>query len=92
MVLCKFGETYTDATLLSSEEIVCDSPPVPAPIEDVPLSITLDGRDGDPSSAAAFSYYNWPKLTGIEPKTGAVNGDTPITIVGDGFDTLPKRK
>ena len=90
--MCKFGEAYTDATVISSEEIVCDSPAVPAAIEDVPLRITLEGPGGAASEAAYFSYYNWPSLKGIEPKTATVDGETPITIIGDGFAQLPANK
>jgi len=90
--MCKFGEAYTDATVLSSEEIVCDSPAVPAAIEDVPLTVTLEGQGGTPSEPAYFSYYNWPSLTGIEPKSATVDGETPITIIGDGFAQLPAIK
>ena len=87
MVFCLFGDNmYTEATVMSETEIVCDSPPVDSPIQDVPVGITLTGEGGVLSQPMKFSYYKFHVITGIEPKTGSSKGGVPITIVGERFD------
>lgn len=86
MALCLFGDTYTEATVLSSTEIACDSPPVSSPIQNVPVGISLTGEGGVSDQPLRFSYYKWHTISGIEPKTGTSSGGTPITIQGSGFD------
>lgn len=47
LVKCLFGDDmYTDATVLSSTEVVCDSPAVDSPLQNVPVGITLTGKGG----------------------------------------------
>jgi hypothetical protein len=94
--LCVFNDTkFTNATVISDTEIVCDSPGIlnkqgyaelgegAAPVHDV--KVTLDGGIRLSAGSAPFDYYNQPKVTEISPASGPIKGGTTITLKGEGF-------
>jgi hypothetical protein len=93
-VKCIFNNTYyMNATILDSETIKCDSPPLyesfttsqnngSAPWYN--LSITLNGKEIAPTHSK-FTYYVDPQLKDINPNLGPLRGGTVSRISGEGF-------
>ena len=53
--------------------------------EQVSLSVTLNGQDFVSSSAHSFTY-GVPRVSSVQPTTGAGTGGLLITVLGSGFD------
>jgi hypothetical protein len=94
--LCVFNDTkFTNATVLSDTEIICDSPGIlnkqgyaelgegAAPVHDV--KVTLDGGIRLSAGSAPFDYYKQPKVTEVSPASGPIKGGTTVTLKGEGF-------
>lgn len=81
-----------NATIMDSETIKCDSPPLPegmfisngtqAPWYNI--SITLNGRE-NAAVKGAFTYYIDPIFKSIMPNLGPLSGGTVSKIEGTGF-------
>ncbi len=82
--LCRFGNLSTTvATVISSTQIECESPPSYEDRE-VPVEVTLNTREWT-NDGIVFTYYHPPFIYGISPKIGPVSGGTRITITGSNF-------
>ena len=92
-VKCLFnGEIKTNATVMSYNELKCDSPSLPNKPGSEEQSITFYNltilvNDNDESGPALkFYYYKSPVISSISPIMGGVDGDTTVKISGSGFD------
>lgn len=84
---CVFNlTTYTNATVLDQNEMVCDTPPLESLNGDMwyNVSVTLDG-DYLSRASAKFRYYQQPTLTSVYPALGPMSGGTNSTLTGTGF-------
>ena len=92
-VKCLFnGKIKTNATVISYNELKCDSPPLPTQpgaeentISSYELTILVDDSE-ESGPAQTFYYYKSPIISGISPIMGGVEGDTTVKIMGSGFD------
>jgi hypothetical protein len=74
---------------LSETEVLCPSPPYPAPgIVDLSVSVELDKY----SSPLKYWYYDNPEIEKIEPACGPDYGDTQITVKGKNFVDMGHNK
>jgi hypothetical protein len=94
-VLCAFNKTiFTNATIMDSETIKCDSPSV---LNDhgyskitntliwYNLEITVDGGRELAGPSFKFAYYKDPKMTDLIPNSGPLSGGTKVKVFGSGF-------
>lgn len=93
--LCVFNKTiFTNATIMSSEEMKCDSPSL---INNQGYStffdgvfynveVTIDGGREISGPKQKFIYYKDPKITSIEPDSGPLKGGTPVNVIGTGMN------
>ncbi len=91
-VKCIFNNTiYMNATIMETDIIKCDSPPLPAalgfaeagaPFYEV--SVTLNGRDFA-GPVQKFFYYIDPPILKISPNKGPMKGGTISKLSGKGF-------
>lgn len=82
-ILCRFG-TGADvvARVVDHSTVECVSPAGlagPAPIR------LGTNEQGFISSSADFSFIDRPRITGLKPSSGSLDGGTAVTIVGSGF-------
>ena len=85
-VKCIFNNTYyMNATIMESDIIKCDSPPLPeGDFEGTPwfnISITLNERDVS-DTHSNFTYYFDPQIKTISPNVGPIKGGTISKING----------
>ena len=94
--VCVFNKTIkTNATVVSEQEILCDSPSLlnKQGYSDVPdgktafykVDVSIDGGLQTSDSQAVFKYYREPKITGVTPSSGPIKGGTTMTVHGTGF-------
>jgi hypothetical protein len=93
-VKCAFnGTIFMNATILESNIIKCDSPPLPpnfgysesgaAPF--YYISVTLNGREFA-NTSIKFIYYIDPVIKSVTPNKGPLRGGTFSSLVGKGFN------
>jgi hypothetical protein len=94
-VKCYFNGTYAmNATIVDSETILCDSPPLPigegfemvngsAPWYNI--SISLNGKEFV-TAKTKFVYYVDPTIKSVTPSFGPISGGTLSKIIGEGFN------
>jgi hypothetical protein len=77
---------YMNATVLSPEIIVCDSPILDTvnPEMFYKVAVTLDGTFKT-NSTGVFRYYREPTISSISPARGPITGGTISNITGKGF-------
>lgn len=92
LVRCIFGDDmYTHATVMSENEIKCDSPSIRGNEElekkiYFPVAVTLNGHDrSEAAQAIRFSYYEFHKLFSMSPNRGSLKGGTRVNIYGEHF-------
>lgn len=93
--LCVFNKThYTNATVLSSTQIVCDTPSLLNKqgysefLESeafYTVDVSIDGGLQSSKSSTKFTYYDEPKITEVSPANGPIAGGTVVTLKGKGF-------
>ena len=82
---CSFGNiTYTNATVISSTEMQCDTPPS-YDFRYHEVEVTLNGRDLS-DNKVKFYYYHPPYVYQIKPKIGPIAGKTNVTVIGSNFE------
>lgn len=90
-----FNHTYmTNATVVSSTELYCDTPPLNYEDEFGEEYIVKDfynvsvSADGEAFSNASinFYYYDQPVITAVEPWVGPMEGKTEVTLKGKQFN------
>ena len=92
-IKCLFnGKIKTDATVMSYNELKCDSPPLSTQpeseenaISSYELTILVDETE-ESGPSQTFYYYKPPVISGISPIMGGVEGDTTVKISGSGFN------
>jgi hypothetical protein len=93
-VKCVFnGTIFMNATIMSAEHLVCDSPPLPpsqgfaeagAPFYFV--SVTMNGGKEISNTTLRFTYYIDPIIKSITPNKGPLRGGTVSRLFGSGFN------
>ena len=80
------GEFRMNATVLDTNTIVCDSPPLDSTNTDgfYNVSLTLDG-DYVSRASGKFFYYDNPTIESLSPWLGPMAGNTETIIRGTGF-------
>lgn len=75
-----------NATVLDSNTLVCDSPPLDSANTDgfYNVSVTLDG-DFVSKATGKFHYYDNPTIDSVLPWLGPMAGNTESIIKGTGF-------
>ena len=81
-VRCVFGSQAVSARRVSSTQVRCVSPQA-STIQDVAFEIEIEGVHR--LSGPAFSYYAEPRLVGITPHAGSVEGGTTLDLFGEYF-------
>jgi hypothetical protein len=88
------GVILTNASIINSTFVVCDSPSmmnkqgyaVDADNAWFDVFITLDGGSQLSDSSGRFEYYADPFINELSPALGPMNGGTIVTVNGTGFD------
>lgn len=93
--VCVFNKTIlTNATIMDSETIKCDSPSIlnehgyskiANSLVWYDFMISIDGGRELAGPSQRFAYYRDPKITDIQPNSGPVSGGTKVKVVGSGF-------
>lgn len=94
-VKCVFnGTIFMNATIISAEELKCDSPPLPptqgfseaggAPFYYV--SVTMNGGKEIANTSVKFTYYIDPVIKSVTPNKGPLRGGTVSRLFGSGFN------
>lgn len=81
-VRCMFGYQVVSAHRVSSTQVRCTSPRS-SKIQEVEFSIQIE--EAHRLEGPAFSYYAEPRLVGITPRAGSVEGGTALNILGEYF-------
>jgi hypothetical protein len=84
----KFGQAAATNVACSSTTTCAATSPAGSGTVDV--TVTVDGRTSQPSSAGRFSYTGSqaaPTVTQLQPTVGPANGGTTVTITGTDFAT-----
>ena len=89
-IKCLFnGKIKTDATVMSYNELKCDSPPLNTKQDSsepsYELTILVNEID-EVGPAQTFYYYKPAVISGLSPIMGGVEGDTTVKISGSGFN------
>ena len=76
-----------NATVLDSNRLYCDSPPLPKSANNVwyNLTVSLDGVY-QPPAIANFTYYEDPTLDSVSPWLGPLRGGTHVKLTGSAFN------
>lgn len=83
----QFGETYgTGLTVIDNWRLSVLTPPSSEGI--VAISVTNPAGTGRSQGAPTMFHYEVPvpKLTGISPSSGSMDGGTAVTLTGSGFN------
>lgn len=81
-VRCVFGSQAVSARRVSSTQIRCISPQA-STIQEVAFAVEIE--EVHHLSGPAFSYYAEPRLVGITPRAGSVEGGTTLDLFGEYF-------
>ena len=80
---CRFGEHQVDAEVLTDDRIVCTSP------AGYPGTVMLRLVSSDGVAVAgpvAFTVRHEPKVMGMYPRRGVIEGGSPLTVYGEHLD------
>lgn len=88
---CRFGANVVPATIVSTHQASCISPPSPTQgSSDVPVWLTFNGytdkRGLGGDGALQFRYSHPPILSGLHPWGGPKAGGVLLTVRGSGFE------
>ncbi|GMH75268.1 hypothetical protein TL16_g06703 [Triparma laevis f. inornata] len=88
-IMCKFGITLTQATLVSSSQITCHVPPHSLPnTKEVMVQVTSNkGADWSKPCVTLYTYIDAPIITSLKPNIGTLLGGTSVTIEGSNFNS-----
>lgn len=81
-IRCVFGSQAVSARRVSSTQVRC-SPPPASKIQEVAFSIEIDEIHS--LIGPVFSYNAQPRLVGIAPRAGSMEGGTTLDLVGEDF-------
>lgn len=82
---CCFGTSVRPAiTFISSEEVVCKSPPAQE-ADDVRVLVSMCTQHTARTDGPVFHYVHAPLVTGVYPSYGPDSGGTIVTVTGDYF-------
>lgn len=83
---CCFGNSVTPAiTFVSSEEVVCKSPPA-REANDMRVLVSMCTQDTPATDGPVYHYVRAPLVTGLHPTYGPDLGGTIVTVTGDYFE------
>jgi len=91
---CRFGNATVNASILTSEVLLCDSPSLIAASNlstgstMVNLSVGINGQVRDFTSPTSFVYHELLIISRAFPYGGSARGGTPLTVFGRGFEDL----
>jgi hypothetical protein len=91
---CRFGDEMVSATAFGDRLLKCETPwpRVTFPddcddcVLDVWIEVALNGQDFTFESKVNFRYYLQPEFATFSPMGGPVEGGTPVTFRGAGFN------
>lgn len=81
---CKFGNTIVRAHFDSTVRLVCSSPASPGTNAHLDFEVSLNGIDWTYTNFT-FAYFDPPKMTGIYPDMGSIEGGEHVYFTGEGF-------
>jgi hypothetical protein len=83
---CWFGAAKAAATVVSRRKLRCTAPAgvFAANVTSVPFALS-HGIHTSRFAGGSFSRLSDPTITALSPSNGALRGDTPITLRGEGF-------
>ena len=81
-VYCRFDETVVRATILSSVNITCSTPP--HSVGQVEVSVSVNGQEYS-SSTLSYTYHAAAHNITLSPRIGPISGGTLIRITGSDF-------
>lgn len=81
---CKFGSTVVRAHFDSTVRLVCQSPPSPGTNAKLDFEVSLNGIDWTYTNFT-FAYFDEPKMVGLYPDMGSIDGGELVYFVGEGF-------
>jgi hypothetical protein len=79
---CRFGESLSIGTAISSSEVDCPSP-ASVLAERVMVSISTNAQQF--SNAMEFTYFDQPRVLLLSPSSGPAEGGTNVTLTGTQF-------
>eukprot|EP01032_Pedospumella_encystans_P014576 gene14576-16731_t len=82
---CLFGDIPRPALFLSETSVTCVSPA--HLVGDVNITVVDSSAAVHHPQTVQFTYIDAPRLTGLNPRAGPLNGDSVVTINGTGFPT-----
>jgi hypothetical protein len=88
---CKINEIVTRGQFITTNRIICPSPPSTDTTKLFKLSVSLNGVDWV-ETAFTFSYFEKPILDDIQPRSGVAEGGTEINLKGSKFSNSPSMK
>mmetsp|Transcript_96914 Transcript_96914/g.133461 ORF Transcript_96914/g.133461 Transcript_96914/m.133461 type:complete len:496 (+) Transcript_96914:397-1884(+) len=65
--------------------VQCEDSPVVSKEVDVDLKVSITGDFNDTSNTLQYSYYKPTRVTGIFPRYGKKDGNTPVQVWGENF-------
>jgi hypothetical protein len=80
---CRFGLSSVPAVYVSSTEVRCETPELPAGVVDVRVS--SNGVDFS-SSSSEFEFVRVARISSVSPSVGSVSGGTRVSVMGSGFE------
>lgn len=83
---CKFGSIVASAAFVSSNEVICNSPPNKAGVVDI--AVSNNGVEFS-STKLQFYYREVARVTSIWPTYGKVSGGTTVILNGEGLTSNP---
>src|SRR5439155_1042360 len=81
------GNAATGVSVVSATQINATTPPHPAGVADVVVTVSGQSSAANPSDQFTYLAPPPPTVSGVSPTSGPTAGGTPITITGTNFDT-----
>lgn len=80
------GVPAQNVDVVSSTTITAETPPLPAPLLPGPVDVEVRNADGQVDTVqGGFEYVVAPRIIDVQPRSGSMDGGTPITITGSDF-------
>ena len=84
---CKIGDTVVRAKYITSNRIICKTPPSFDTLAPSAISVSLNGVDFH-DTGFTFSFYEKPELIDMQPRSSNIEGGTEIWLKGTKFSNI----